>query len=539
MMLSLAPIAALGALGALRRRTFVLWMLAAAAITFGAGFYDGFVAGDLRWSPFWPRVGLFIAAALFILHHLIGPADAERRLRASYELYFDDGWKDAVRLGLAALFLGAFWLLLWLGATLFQLIGLNFLSRLIQQAWFAFPASTTVFAAAVHLTDVRSAMVRGARTLLLNLLAWLSPLIVLIAVGFLLALPFTGLKPLTEKGSATGVMLSACATLIVLANAAYQDGQRRLPVTAILRWSVRIAGVALAPMVLIAAYGISLRIQQHGLSPARIYACACLLVACCYAAGYLWAAVSGGPWMRRLEGVNWLTAHVIVLTILLVFSPLADARRVAVADQMTRLSRGGVAPQEFDYGLLHFKTGRWGREALKSLAAGEVRGVPQAAVELAQQEQRRATYWSEPTRATAPVVLAFRPLGDQPLPASFLAQRWEARDGLPFTCRSERSACPAFVAALDGEPGVDVVVLSGGNPMVYGLQSGRWARIGSLIGGPCGPDNPALAEGRFRLVPARPRQEVEVGDRRLAFVPERGCQAEAPVPAKASSSAGK
>jgi len=44
-------------------------------------------------------------AGLFITHYLILPADQEGRWIATYERYFDDAWKDGVRIALSLLFL--------------------------------------------------------------------------------------------------------------------------------------------------------------------------------------------------------------------------------------------------------------------------------------------------------------------------------------------------------------------------------------------------------------------------------------------------
>src|ERR1700741_5139912 len=186
----LAPIAALGAVGPLRRIALWAWLATAVLITAGLGAYGRFIEADEQPWPS-PQLFIFTAAALFILHHLITPANAERRWRASYARYFDDGWKDAVRLVLATLFVGALWLLLQLGAALFHLIGLEFLRRLFEKAWFALPITTVFFAIAIHLTDVRIDLVRGARTLALTLLSWLLPVLTILTVGLLFALPFT------------------------------------------------------------------------------------------------------------------------------------------------------------------------------------------------------------------------------------------------------------------------------------------------------------------------------------------------------------
>jgi hypothetical protein len=89
-----------------------------------------------------------------------------------------------------------------LGVGLFKLIGLHFLEHLIDKRWFDFPFTTLAFALAIHVTDIQVGLVRGIRTVALTLLSVLLPLMALIAVGFLVALPFTGLQPLWATKSA-------------------------------------------------------------------------------------------------------------------------------------------------------------------------------------------------------------------------------------------------------------------------------------------------------------------------------------------------
>lgn len=521
----LAPVVALGALGALRRRTFVIWGAAAVLITAGLGAYAAFVRpeNDRGFDAATAVIG-FTAAALFILHHLIVPADVERRWRASYDRYFDEGWKDAVRLALAGLFVAALWLLLWLGASLFQLIGLDFLKKLIAKDWFAFPASTTFFALAVHLTDVRAGLVSGARTLLLTLLSWLLTVLTVIAVGFLAALPFTGLKALGAAGSASGTMLAVCAALIVLINATYQEGERDGYPPGVLRWFARIAALALPALVAVASYGLALRIGQHGLTPQRINVAACLLIAACYAGGYAWAAVTRGPWMKHLEATNWLTAQIVVATLLLLFSPIVDPARISVHDHIARLDAGRISPQKFDYRFLRFESGRWGAKALKSLAA---RKQGEHAPEIAQLAREALTLdnrWSAAAPTETQRTRSIHAVGS-PLPQGFLSQTWEADDPA-FDCLDPNQGCQAIVADIDGVPGADVIVVGPYRLRVFGFRNNRWAEVGSLSGALCPGDVEAIAHGNYQVAAPVAGSGLELKGRRLPFVTRSKCPAD-------------
>ncbi len=523
----LAPITLLGVLGAARRRTVILWTAGAAAIAAVLGGYGAFVRlkdAPLVLNP-WGGDGptlIFTAAAIYILHHLIVPADAERRWRATYQRYFDEGWMDAVRLALSALFVGVLWLLLWLGAALFKLIGISFLQELIQKDWFAFPATTTFFALAVHLTDVRVALVRGARTLLLTLLSWLLTVITVIAMAFLAALPFTGLASLRAAGSSSGVMLTVCAALVILLNATYQEGERDGQPPTVLKWFARVAAVALAPLVAVAAYGLSVRIGQHGLTPQRIYFAACLIVAASYAVGYFGAALGRGRWMARLETTNWLTAQLVVAVILALFSPILDPVRLSVGSQVARLEAGAVAPAQFDFMFLRFKSGRWGREALAKLASAHGDARRQEIARLAAAVRASTNPYAPPPIPASERAEALHPVA--PLPPGFVDQAWSNVDDPALGCRAPRGTCVTLMADIDGQPGAEVIVLLPYLARVYGLADGRWRQIGTLTH-LCSGDLDAVRQGQVRVTPAQPRNDLEIAGRRHGFTDDQPCPA--------------
>ena len=369
------PMVLLSGLGRVRARVLILWAIVAAL---GLGLIGWHGAASqtpaLARPPFMdlPTV-LFSSAALFIAHHLVIPAVVARRWVAEFDAYFDSAWKAGVQLGLSVGFTGLFWVLLAIGAGLFKVIGIDFLSKLLTEDWFSIPITALVFAMAVHLTDVRGSLIRGVRTVVLMLLSWLLPVITVLAGTFLLALPFTGLAILWETGNATALVLAAAAAIIILINTAYQDGREDNLPPAVLQWAVRIAGLLLVPLILIAIIGLSLRIGQHGLTPERVLAAACVMVGVIYAVGYAIAAVlpflRKQAWMKPLELTNVIAAMTSVALVLALFSPLLSPDRLAVRDQMTRLQKGLISAEAFDYDFLRFKSGKVGLKALDQLAA--------------------------------------------------------------------------------------------------------------------------------------------------------------------------
>jgi hypothetical protein len=505
----------------MRPRTVAIWLGGAALLTAGLGAYDGAIRTGKVDLP-GPGLMLGLAAALFIGHHLTLAADQGRRWLAPYARYFDNGWRDGVRLALSAAFVGALWLLLGLGALLFNLIGLKTFGEVIGEPWFAFPVTATCFALGVHLTDVRAALVRGVRTLALTLLSYLLPVMTLIAFGFEVALLFTGLEPLWKTRSAGAILLSAAAALIILVNTAYQDGARATSPPRVLKWSGRAAALLIAPLTAIAAYGLWLRVGQHGLTPDRIRAAACVLVAAGYAGGYAAAAVARGAWLKGLERTNVYVAHFVVVLLVVLFSPIADPRRLSVDDQMRRLASGRVAPEAFDFRFLRFDAGRYGERALKDLIA-HPRGAKGAQIaDLARKAQTAESRYDVAAPSPTEQAANLRVAGGGALPADFVEQAWPERDGPLQGCENDGAVCAGAVVDLNGDGVAEVLILSRGTRTPIARPTAAGSRRGSFLGQRCFDEvgRPGRRQVHLAAEPT-PWRDLEIRGRRLRFLRRR------------------
>jgi Domain of unknown function (DUF4153) len=542
---TLVPLIAVAGLGNLRPRTFAIWTIAATALLVGLAVYDilrdniappglatAVVVGAVAASEMvrnLPSAALWSAVlgGLFIAHSLIVSGDADRKFIASYPRYFDVAWKHGVQLILALIFLGAFWALLWLGTALFELIKVHFLTELIKKPWFAIPATVLAYTCAIHVTDLRAGIVRGARTLKLTLLSWLLPMMVLIAGAFLAALLFTGLEPLWSTRRATAVLLTAAAALVFLVNAAYQDGHSEHPVRA-LRYAGSLAAIALLPLVGIAAYGLALRVGQYGWTPERIIALACAVVAACYTLGYAISVLAVRPWLKWLEVTNVFTAFAILAVLLGLFSPIADPARISVADQVARLEAGKISPDAFDFAFLRFRSGRFGLEELERLKSKQdgpdaPRIAELASAALARKnllEVRRADRIT-PQRRAANITVIY-PKGE-PLPDGFLKQDWSA---VPEQYRyptcltaNTNTRCDAMIVDLDGDGNPEIIVL-GQVAAAFKQSESQWTLLGILTNAGCKGVRDALREGKFEIA-APELKELRVAGQSLR--PQPGC----------------
>lgn len=508
--------------GSLRTATLTSWTLFATFALAGVAYFaiwksvpdwkevdtDKFVAVPQIVPPF--DVFFFVAIWLFIAHVLVASGDVNRRLIADYRTQFDVAWKLAVQLALGAAFVGVLWALLYLGADLFELIGLNFLKKLIEHAWFAIPATALAVSVAVHLTDVRASLVRGVRTLALVLLGWFLPLLVLLIGSFFAALILTGVEPLWGTRHASVSLLSAAGALVILVNAVYQDGDSAHAPHRVLRYAARAACALLVPLVVLSADALYLRVAQYGWTAERVATEACIVIAACYALGYALAALYPGVWLKQIERWNFVSALLILLIIGTIYSPLADPDRIAVASQVSRLESGKVGPGKFDFDYLRWRSGRYGVDALRHLA-GSASAKYARDIRLKSRELlAKLTSYQSPAKAKGADIeanIAVYPKGMK-LPADFLHQNWEKISNLvsvPACLTRHDSSCSAFLLQLSNDGGSNIVILNDSQADVIFAKDSRgvWRATGRP--GPlwtCGTVVDALRAGQVTIAPA-------------------------------------
>ncbi|NHZ91526.1 DUF4153 domain-containing protein [Massilia sp. CCM 8733] len=528
---ALVPVLAISSLGHLRARLLGLWCALAACMLAGIGWHASWretpvvdaaqrVSG---WPGTLPLVFFFCVVILFIGHSLVLAAAQDRRRLASYATHFDIAWKLFIQLVFSAFFTGALQLAMWLGATLFELVKISFLSELMKSPLFVSPLLCCAFACALHLTDVRPAIVHGIRNLLLVLMSWLLPVATLLIGGFVLCLPFTGLDALWATRHATLALLAADALLVVLINAAWQNGAVGDSVARLVRLAARIACVLLLPLTAIATYALALRVGDHGWTSDRIFAAAALLVAGFYAFGYLWAALGTGVWLRRMAPVNLATAYAAIAVLTALISPLADPDRIAVNSQIARLASGAVSAEKFDYYFLKSASKRYGAAALLRLKEGKT--GPQAALVA---ERAKITLETPDTGDRFVEQHTVKPVeqlnvwpASARLPDSFPLSNWKRTSDVPDCLTHAKALCDVFVIDFDAD-GKDELLFIGvqsyTSPAVFAESAaGKWtviARMHTMTR--CPQFAERLKKGDYKLVVPRTRQ-IEIAGATLQF----------------------
>ena len=536
------PVLLMSALGHLPGKSLWRWMLLATVIAAGLAFHDVWrnigapassdYGGALPKAAYpSPLLWLFGAGGFYIAHSLVLASATERRTIASYPSYFDSAWKLLIQIQFSVLFVGAFWAVLGLGAAMFKLIELSFFMDLLKEPWFAIPVTAFAFACALHLTDVRPAIVQGIRNLLLVLLSWILPLAVLIIGAFLASMPFTGMEHLWATRHASALLLSAAAVLVILINTAFQNGAIADQVARVLRVSARLACGLLLPLIAIATYALGLRVGEYGWTTDRIIAACCLAVAGCYALGYAWAASRRSGWLAPIASVNIATAFIILAVLLALFSPVLDPARTSVADQMARLENGQQRADNFDFDYLRFEGKRYGSAALEQLKT-TTQGRDAALLQIKAAQSLEKTSPRErsdvrPTFADLRTNLKFWP-SDKQVPDSFLTQDWRKEANpwrLPNCFRNRATVCDVYAIESDIEPKSSLLVVGqdrdGGQAALFAQgPDARW-RLAAVLPhdfSKCAVFRDKLRAGEFSLVPPAIK-DLEIAGRRIRFLP--------------------
>lgn len=291
-------------------------------------------------------------------------------LPLSYELLFTYSWRNFLVLALAGLFVLIFWGILWLWAGLFIVIEIDFFSELFKKDWFIFPILGLSSGLGIIIFRELTSVIDNITKLLRGLIKLLLPLVVIISVIFLAALPFSGLEVLWATGSGTSLLLWLTALILFFTNAVYQDGRGSAPYPDVVH-RLLYAGLFVLPVTCaLSFYGLWLRLDQHGWTVLRSWGFVVWLILALFSVGYTWGIFKrGDAWPSALARVNIHMGWAIVVIMILANSPLLDFRKISLADQLNRVDDGEVNWSDFDFFYVRQQLGRPGYLAMETLKA--------------------------------------------------------------------------------------------------------------------------------------------------------------------------
>jgi hypothetical protein len=316
----------------------------------------------------WPFLsGVF---AVLIAAPLFQTVRDEGAWRFPYERLHGHAWMDAV-IGAASLFFtGISFLLAWLIAGLFDLIGIELLKDLLQDEWFGWMLAGFAFGAAVGLLRERDALLTTLQRLMMVVFSVLAPVLAAALVLFLASLPFTGLDGLwNSEIPATPLLLVAGAGAVLLTNAVIGNGRAERSPSNVLMWSAMALALTVLPLAIIAAISIAQRIGQYGWTPERIWGVIAVGVAITYGAASWWSACRArrdfDDVLRPLQITMAIGLCGLALFLAL---PIVDFGAISAKSQMARFAAGKVPAAEFDWRAMAFDFGPAGRSRLREIA---------------------------------------------------------------------------------------------------------------------------------------------------------------------------
>ncbi len=355
-------------------RESAAFALICGAVVGCAIWFTGQVGAQYDWAV--PRipaaaVAVVIATPLFQAWRAAGRPRQSLISCLTYPVAHDHAWMAAMLWGACWLFAGITILLSFLLGGLFDLIGIHFVSKLVNEQWFGFALAGGAFGAAAGVFRDREAILLTLQTVIRRILSVLAPALGAGLILFLIATIFTGLEPLWEATKATTpLLIGSGAIAAILANAAIGDSPDDEAKLRVLRWGSLALAISIFPLTIIAAISTGLRVNQHGLSPDRIWAMIIVAVACICGACYWVALVRGrGDWFAWARRANLRLAFGLCGLALVLSTPLFNFASISTHNQVARLKAGKVTPAAFSWSALRYEYGAEGIAALKELAA--------------------------------------------------------------------------------------------------------------------------------------------------------------------------
>ncbi|MGN6268708.1 MAG: DUF4153 domain-containing protein [Sphingomonas sp.] len=504
----------------------VIFAVAVAVVTGLVMWWSGAPDGNVWRAGGWNDASLF--AAIAIAAPLFQTARDEGQARFPYHHVHAHVWTNIVLWCASWAFVGVTLALSWLLAALFELIGIDLLTKLLGKDWFEALLIGGAFGAALGLFREREAVVRTLRRVVTAVLSVLAPVLGVGLLLFLLALPFTGLNALWEATKATTPILLTCAFgAWVLANTVIGDGAEDEAANPVLRWGAIALGVVVLPLGVIAGIATGLRIDQYGVTPERLWAVVFDAIAIAVGLAY-WVALARRRlgWAEGARPANLRIAFAVAAIALFLATPILSFNALSVHDQVARLESGKVTPEKFDWAALAFDFGAPGKRALERLKHSSNAGVARLATKAAAAKNR----WTlvEHQQAVDRAGALQKRLRVLPHPVALPeGLREELADW--NVCGSDKQACtvlwqPGTAEAIAISGTCDTpAAKKGGKPAAtvcsvehLAREGQGWViRSGDASGAISGPDRAAiaaaLARGDVTIRPVQ-RRQVFIGD---------------------------
>ena len=397
------------------------------------------------------------------------------REQARYPHFYRQLWLNALTLLIVFVANGLFWLVLLLWSEMFKLVGIPFFSTLFFDTdWFGYVAFGLITALAVVLARTQSRLVTAVQKLLTFIATGLLPLVALLALMFILTLPFTGLEAISQRVSAAGLMSTLTLLLLLLMAIVREPQKEALPYPGALRYLIKCSLIVAPIYMLIAGWSLWVRIQQYGWTPERLYGVLVVMVLLVWSFGYLASILRRGRNPLELQGPVILGVSLLALGLLvLLSSPVIDAWRISVNSHMGLYHSGKIKPDQVSLYMLDHsgKPGRAALEALQKDVAFNQDSKRRRDLNSLLQGRRDPVKELSATQLVSKVVMA---PGSQKPDDAFWA--FVKTQGYRITSCAEQNACVLVSQDLnaDGHPEQVLYAFGDGESLVFGVQKNKW-----------------------------------------------------------------
>ena len=397
------------------------------------------------------------------------------REQARYPHFYRQLWLNALTLLIVFVANGLFWLVLLLWSEMFKLVGTPFFSTLFFDTdWFGYVAFGLITALAVVLARTQSRLVTAVQKLLTFIATGLLPLVALLALMFILTLPFTGLEAISQRVSAAGLMSTLTLLLLLLMAIVREPQKEALPYPGALRYLIKCSLIVAPIYMLIAGWSLWVRIQQYGWTPERLYGVLVVVVLLVWSFGYLASILRRGRNPLELQGPVILGVSLLALGLLvLLSSPVIDAWRISVNSHMGLYHSGKIKPDQVSLYMLDHsgKPGRAALEALQKDVAFNQDSKRRRDLNSLLQGSRDPVKELTATQLVSKVVIA--PGSEKPDDAFWTFVKAQ---GYRITSCAEQNACVLVSQDLnaDGHPEQVLYAFGDGESLVFGMQKNKW-----------------------------------------------------------------
>lgn len=263
------------------------------------------------------QFSLFIVLSFYCSYYQAG--------NTTYPQLFYHSWRILLSMTLASLFCLFVWGLLLLASLLFNLIGIQIIDKVIYSKAMFFIGSPVFFAVGISLLAQFESILNKVRQVVLSFATALYPLLLVIGLGYLLAVPFSP-KPLSNYWGSIYLLI---IIHLFLFNGVYQSGRTKPPYPKAVNLLLKLF-ILLQPIYLMYAMSHPISNLFHDMTTADAYFAVIGTLLLAYSISYASAIIKTQPpgsWLPLICTINKVMAIVTAILFWLMATPIMNLEK--------------------------------------------------------------------------------------------------------------------------------------------------------------------------------------------------------------------